>query len=1566
MYTKTSTLNELLFRGDDSMKIFQILKRRKKTAAFIVIVMVVACSILLTQNKRTKDILSNPDDKVPSSSTRSSSATLYSDRFLELFNDIQKKGYLSEEGIPYHTIETLLVEAPDYGHLTTSEAFSYMTWLGATYGKLTGDWSYYKNAWDITEKYIIPDAQSDQPGVDTYPPSKPAQYAPEADTPSGYPTSGSENFPTGTDPIADNLASVYGTKSIYQMHWLLDVDNFYKYGNHGDGTSRCSYINTYQRGAEESVWETVPHPSWEDFKWGEGDNGGFLGLFGSFGQPSKQWRYTSASDADARQVQASYWAYLWAKEQGIDSDLTDYSDKAAKMGDYLRYTFFDKYFRPIGVQDKTTAGTGYDSCHYLLSWYASWGGDITGAWSWRIGSSHCHQGYQNPVAAYALSQETALKPKSQGSQEDWKKSLVRQIELYQYLQSAEGAIAGGVTNSWEGKYSKYPENKSTFYDMAFDYQPVYHDPASNNWFGFQAWSMERVMEYYYLSGDENIKSVCDKWAKWALSNTKLKTDGTYEIPSTLEWSGEPDTWTGKPTGNLNLHCKVKDYTNDVGVAAAYAKALIYYAAATEKHSGAMDAAARDTAKGILDGMWKNYRDDKGVAVAEERKDYSRFFDEVYIPEGFIGTNGQGAEIRNGITFIDMRPDFKKDPDFKKVEDAIKNGKNPVMTYHRYWAQADIAMANAMYHIYIEKKDGLVTEQAQQTDNTVDEGDTSEASSGNIENTGKYKYKYKNNIPPQPPATGSFNYGEALQKAIFFYECQRSGKLSSTELRLNWRGDSGLNDGKDAGIDLTGGWYDAGDHVKFNLPMAYSATMLSWSVYEYKDAFKKSGQLDPILENIKWATDYFIKCHPEPDVYYYQVGDGDADHAWWGPAEAMPMDRPSYKLDKASPGSAVSAETAAALASASIIFKDIDAAYSKECLKHAKELFNFADSTKSDAGYTAANSFYKSWSGFYDELSWAGSWLYLATNDQTYLKKAEEYVSKWGTEPQTTTTKYKWGHCWDDVHYGASLLLAKISDNNSKHKENIERHLDWWTTGLGGDRIKYTPKGLAWLDQWGALRYATTTGFLACVYSDWSGADKTKAKDYMKFAENQANYALGSTGQSFVVGFGKNPPQNPHHRTSHGSWANSQTIPDKHMHTLYGALVGGPDNSDGYKDEISDYVSNEVACDYNAGFVGLLAKMYQTYGGNPSETFNAIEDKTADEIYVEAGINAYGSNFIEIKAVINNKSAWPAMLCEDLSFNYYVDLSEVISSGHFASDIKVSSSFNQGSKISELKPFKGNLYYVTVDFSGTKIFPGGQSDYKKEVQFRISAPDGTSYFDPKNDYSFEELGSNSIVRTKNIPVYNKGILIFGKEPDRDKISSETTQINNSTALAAPSPSITNSTSLNNNENGNNNTNNSINNNTSSGSGKLAVQCSNGNSTDSTNGIAPKIRLINNSSSSINLSTVKLRYYYTIDGDKPQTFWCDWSSAGNSNVTGTFNKLPSPKNGADYYLELSFTSGAGSLEPGKSLDVQGRFSKNDWSNYNQSDDYSFSASASDYAENNKIPVYVSGKLVNGTEP
>lgn len=72
------------------------------------------------------------------------------------------------------------------------------------------------------------------------------------------------------------------------------------------------------------------------------------------------------------------------------------------------------------------------------------------------------------------------------------------------------------------------------------------------------------------------------------------------------------------------------------------------------------------------------------------------------------------------------------------------------------------------------------------------------------------------------------------------------------------------------MDLVGGYYDAGDHVKFGLPMAFTVTMLSWGIIEFGDHIAKAGELEHALEAIKWGTDYFIKAHTSPNVLWAEV------------------------------------------------------------------------------------------------------------------------------------------------------------------------------------------------------------------------------------------------------------------------------------------------------------------------------------------------------------------------------------------------------------------------------------------------------------------------------------------------------------------------------------------------------------------------------------------------------------------------------------------------------------------------------------------------------------------------
>jgi len=796
----------------------------------------------------------------------------------------------------------------------------------------------------------------------------------------------------------------------------------------------------------------------------------------------------------------------------------------------------------------------------------------------------------------------------------------------------------------------------------------------------------------------------------------------------------------------------------------------------------------------------------------------------------------------------------------------------------------------------EVQESLISEVIQSMEAGESLESSEETSINNTSSSGSYSSNSANNTGSLTEngsgyegiaGTGDFNYGEALQMSLLFYELQRSGDLPE-ETRCNWRGDSALNDGQDHGLDLTGGWYDAGDNVKFNLPMAYSVAMLGWSYYEYGDAYDEAGQTEYLLGDIRWVTDYLMRCHPDDDTYYYQVGNGSCDHAWWGPAEVMTMERPSYYVDRSNPGSAVSGEAAAALAVASIIFEESDPSYAALCLEHAESLFEFANSTRSDAGYTMADGFYTSWSGFYDELAWAGSWLYLATNNSEYLDIAQECYSQ-------ASQDSNWAMCWDDVHIGAAILLAEIT-GNSTYTNAVEEHLDFWLNG-----ITYTPQGLAWLDSWGSLRYATTTGFIATVYANSGLASASDAASYYEFAQNQCNYALGSTGRSYVVGYGENSPVHPHHRTAQGSYCDNMNTPGEHRHTLYGALVGGPDSSDGYTDEVSNYNTNEVACDYNAGFTGLLAYMYSEYHGQTRVDFGAVEP-VGTEYTVDASINAQGDGFIEIKTVVYNMTAWPARSAQNVELRYFVDLSEVYAAGYTASDVQISTNYVQSGRVDGLHVWNedAHIYYLSIVYEEGGLSPTSQSNYKSEVQTRLIGPGGV--WDNSNDFSFAGLGSPCAT----VALYDEGVLVYGSEPSEDgsgagnsvvpgdNPSAGTTETTGGTASSGSVDSDGISVRVNYDSNGGN-----------SFSGTLTIT--------------------NNSGSSINLSDLELEY--PLSDASGLVFDCyhagmTTSGGGYSEVNGVQGTF-----GSD---GCTISMGSGTFASGSVITVNFSIHRSDWQN------------------------------------
>ncbi|QNU67301.1 hypothetical protein EHE19_001810 [Ruminiclostridium herbifermentans] len=146
--------------------------------------------------------------------------------------------------------------------------------------------------------------------------------------------------------------------------------------------------------------------------------------------------------------------------------------------------------------------------------------------------------------------------------------------------------------------------------------------------------------------------------------------------------------------------------------------------------------------------------------------------------------------------------------------------------------------------------------------------------------------------------------------------------------------------------------------------------------------------------------------------------------------------------------------------------------------------------------------------------------------------------------------------------------------------------------------------------------------------------------------------------------------------------------------------------------------------------------------------------------------------------------------------------------------------------------------------------------------------------------------------------------------------------------------------------------------------------NGNASTSSNTINANFKVINNGSSSIDLADLKLRYYYTADSDTPQNFFCDhagmlngWTYTGvTDKVTGTFGKLSPAVAKADSYFEVGFKDDAGTLSAGGYIEIQTRVARNDWTNYDMSNDYSF-MTLNTYGDNDKISAYMKGVLIYG---
>lgn len=410
--------------------------------------------------------------------------------------------------------------------------------------------------------------------------------------------------------------------------------------------------------------------------------------------------------------------------------------------------------------------------------------------------------------------------------------------------------------------------------------------------------------------------------------------------------------------------------------------------------------------------------------------------------------------------------------------------------------------------------------------------------------------------------------------------------------IPWRSDSALLDQTLDGQSLVGGYFDAGDTVKFGLPMAVATSFLAWGLVDFGNGYSR-GQAIKARDAIKWSTDYFLKAHTGKNEFYAQVGEGKIEHKKWRrPEDMLKEPRVGIPVNASHPGSDVAGSTAAALAASALIFREQNFTYSEQLLDSAVELHAFA--TKHRGKYSDsipdAKVFYES-SGFRDDLAWGAMWLYMATEEEKYIEQAKREIDPLLEDENL----FKVVIGWDNVAQPACLMLWRAT-RDEKYKTCVKDYMDFWVR-----KVTSTPDGLSYVNEDGStsLRNAANSamlGFAFAIEGAKQGMSDEMRWTYECWGMLQIRYMLGDSGRSYVVGYGKNYPKRVHHRGA--------TCPDSpatcgwdiyssevsNRHVLHGALVGGPDINDDFKDDRKNVKQSEVAIDFNAGFTGALARL----------------------------------------------------------------------------------------------------------------------------------------------------------------------------------------------------------------------------------------------------------------------------------------------------------------------------------------------------------------------------------------
>ncbi len=478
-----------------------------------------------------------------------------------------------------------------------------------------------------------------------------------------------------------------------------------------------------------------------------------------------------------------------------------------------------------------------------------------------------------------------------------------------------------------------------------------------------------------------------------------------------------------------------------------------------------------------------------------------------------------------------------------------------------------------------------------------------------------------------PGFKADDYRKALWMATRFYGGQRSGKGVNWML-ADYAYPKGYVKDADGDYDLEGGWHDCGDFPMFGQTQFYSAYVLIrgylafpngyddlYNGLNYADYIAKGkwdyGDGSPngipdILEEVKYATDFFIKATRDANTFYFQKGTGGTDqygeHAQWvtsgyysekfsaNAGGENDKSRPVYKNPD---DGSMPAFCAATLAAMSRAYRKFDPAYADKCLQHARYAYAYAKAHQGKTQGTVAGNFYSANTKTQDDFVTAATEMYMATKEDGFKNDATAAIGdvKWHFYIFCYNNNEDIALANMGEYFGAGDQLNKLAGNNEYIRSYAGKLTNEGITQVGND--------------WGRMRFPGNAAFIAAIY------DKAKKSDeFDDFIFKQVDFILGknTAKQSYLTGFCSGcsvDPKHPHHRNVYLAENPEGDIPIPVHNAQHGSLIGGNISSTATAadDKRLSYTTMEVCIDYQAGLVGALAYIMSKLAPVDTAKFN---------------------------------------------------------------------------------------------------------------------------------------------------------------------------------------------------------------------------------------------------------------------------------------------------------------------------------------------------------------------------